>query len=43
MPRISTPCSPALAMTWSHDINQGGREIGKEKFRWFNAMMSKSL
>jgi len=20
-----------------HDINQGGREIGKEKFRWFNA------
>lgn len=25
----------------AHDINQGGREIGKEKFRWFNAMMSK--
>lgn len=24
-----------------HDINQGGREIGKEKFRWFNAMRSK--
>ena len=24
-----------------HDINQGGREIGKEKFRWFNAMMGK--
>jgi steroid delta-isomerase-like uncharacterized protein len=24
-----------------HDINQGGREIGKEKFRWFNAMMSR--
>lgn len=23
-----------------HDINQGGREIGREKFRWFNAMMS---
>ena len=22
-----------------HDINQGGREIGREKFRWFNAMM----
>ena len=25
----------------AHDINQGGREIGKEKFRWFNAMMSR--
>ena len=24
-----------------HDINQGGREIGVEKFRWFNAMMAK--
>lgn len=24
-----------------HDINQGGREIGKEKFRWFNAMMGR--
>lgn len=24
-----------------HDINQGGREIGKEKFRWFNAKMSR--
>lgn len=24
-----------------HDINQGGREIGKEKFRWFNATMSR--
>ncbi|WP_420406951.1 ketosteroid isomerase-related protein [Hoeflea sp.] len=24
-----------------HDINQGGREIGKEKFRWFNASMSR--
>lgn len=24
-----------------HDINQGGREIGKEKFRWFNARMSR--
>ena len=22
-----------------HDMNQGGREIGREKFRWFNAMM----
>jgi steroid delta-isomerase-like uncharacterized protein len=22
-----------------HDINQGGREIGVEKFRWFNATM----
>ena len=25
----------------AHDINQGGREIGKEAFRWFNAMMGK--
>jgi steroid delta-isomerase-like uncharacterized protein len=25
----------------AHDINQGGREIGKEKFRWFNAEMSR--
>ena len=25
----------------AHDINQGGREIGKEKFRWFNAKMSR--
>lgn len=24
-----------------HDINQGGREIGKDKFRWFNGMMKK--
>ena len=24
-----------------HDVNQGGREIGKEKFRWFNAMMAR--
>lgn len=24
-----------------HDINQGGREIGKEKFRWFNAKMTR--
>jgi steroid delta-isomerase-like uncharacterized protein len=24
----------------AHDINQGGREIGKEKFRWFNARMT---
>jgi len=23
-----------------HDINQGGREIGREKFRWFNAQMA---
>ncbi|MEX3012034.1 ketosteroid isomerase-related protein [Hoeflea sp. TYP-13] len=23
-----------------HDINQGGREIGRDKFRWFNAMMA---
>lgn len=23
-----------------HDINQGGREIGREKFRWFNAKMA---
>lgn len=23
-----------------HDINQGGREIGLEKFRWFNARMA---
>ena len=25
----------------AHDINQGGREIGKEKFRWFNAGMTR--
>ena len=25
----------------AHDINQGGREIGKDKFRWFNGMMKK--
>jgi steroid delta-isomerase-like uncharacterized protein len=25
----------------AHDINQGGREIGKEKFRWFNAEMTR--
>src|SRR5690606_35413322 len=24
-----------------HDINQGGREIGKEKFKWFNAEMAR--
>ena len=24
-----------------HDVNQGGREIGKEKFHWFNAKMSR--
>lgn len=23
-----------------HDINQGEREIGREKFRWFNAQMA---
>jgi steroid delta-isomerase-like uncharacterized protein len=23
----------------AHDINQGGREIGRDKFRWFLAMM----
>lgn len=25
----------------AHDINQGEREIGIEKFRWFNAVMAK--
>ena len=25
----------------AHDINQGGREIGVEKFRWFNASMTR--
>jgi len=25
----------------AHDINEGGREIGKEKFRWFNAEMAR--
>ncbi|MAW89338.1 MAG: cytosolic protein [Phyllobacteriaceae bacterium] len=30
-----------LAEDVVHDINQGGREIGKDKFRWFNAMMGK--
>lgn len=24
-----------------HDINEGGREIGKEKFRWFLGMMAR--
>ncbi|MEO4041227.1 ketosteroid isomerase-related protein [Hoeflea sp. CAU 1731] len=24
-----------------HDINQGGREIGKERFRWFLATMNR--
>lgn len=24
-----------------HDINQGGREIGKERFRWFLGMMDR--
>lgn len=30
-----------LAEDVAHDINQGEREIGKEKFRWFNAKMSR--
>jgi steroid delta-isomerase-like uncharacterized protein len=25
----------------AHDINQGGREIGVEEFRWFNATMAR--
>lgn len=25
----------------AHDVNQGGREIGKEKFRWFLGMMAR--
>ena len=25
----------------AHDINEGGREIGREQFRWFNGMMKK--
>ena len=25
----------------AHDINQGGREIGREKFRWFMATMNR--
>ena len=25
----------------AHDINEGGRQIGKEQFRWFNAQMSR--
>ena len=25
----------------AHDINQGGREIGRDKFRWFNATMAR--
>lgn len=25
----------------AHDINEGGREIGKEKFRWFLGLMSR--
>jgi steroid delta-isomerase-like uncharacterized protein len=25
----------------AHDVNQGGREIGKDKFRWFLGMMDK--
>lgn len=30
-----------LADDVAHDVNQGGREIGKEKFRWFNAEMAR--
>jgi steroid delta-isomerase-like uncharacterized protein len=30
-----------LADDVAHDINQGGREISKEKFRWFNAEMAR--
>ena len=29
-----------LAEDVIHDINQGSREIGREKFRWFNAQMA---
>lgn len=29
-----------LSQDVAHDINQGEREIGREKFRWFNAIMS---
>ena len=25
----------------AHDINQGGREIGRDKFRWFMGMMAR--
>lgn len=25
----------------AHDINQGGREIGRDKFRWFLGMMAR--
>ena len=25
----------------AHDVNQGGREIGKDKFRWFLGMMDR--
>lgn len=25
----------------AHDVNEGGREIGKEKFRWFLGMMGR--
>jgi len=30
-----------LADDVAHDINQGGREIGKDKFRWFLGMMDR--
>lgn len=30
-----------LADDVAHDINQDGREIGREKFRWFLAMMAR--
>ena len=29
-----------LAVDVVHDINQGAREIGRDKFRWFNAHMA---
>lgn len=30
-----------LADDVAHDVNQGGREIGKDKFRWFLGMMDR--
>ncbi|MEO3385247.1 ketosteroid isomerase-related protein [Mesorhizobium sp. CAU 1741] len=30
-----------LSQDVAHDINQGAREIGKDKFRWFLGMMDK--
>ncbi len=29
-----------LSQDVAHDINQGERQIGRDKFRWFNAVMS---